>query len=313
MNRPILTEETQALLVALLKHTFGSNVKMIKVQIGNHRVDYFVLLLSLRSPSVEIVVKLAGPQAPYYYPFDRSAYLNNLVASHTSITMPQIVGVDVSYREWPWRYLIKTYIPGQEWAKVRSQLMSDELTHAYQQLGNAVAQLHSIDFTAFGEITENGAVISASDYATALIARASQTIRSKHLSTLFLAFLETKRELFSNVHRACLCHEDLHGYNIIFQQVQSHWQLATILDFDKAWAGHQEIDLARMELWDGMTQADFWLDYKALRSVDELYLQRRPIYQLLWCLEYAVQSSGHLVDTQKLCKELGFPLVERFG
>jgi fructosamine-3-kinase len=104
----------------------------------------------------------------------------------------------------------------------------------------------------------------------------------------------------------------LHQYNILFHQVHGHWQLAAILDFDKAWAGHHEIDLARLDLWDGMTQTDFWQTYQRVLPIDPLYAQRRPVYQLLWCLEYADSTPKHLADTQRVCQELNIPLVTNF-
>ncbi|MEW6093889.1 MAG: fructosamine kinase family protein, partial [Chloroflexota bacterium] len=103
-----------------------------------------------------------------------------------------------------------------------------------------------------------------------------------------------------------------HKHNILFQRQQGQWRLATILDFDKAWAGHHETDLARLELWEGMTSKAFWRSYRAICPADPLYKQRRPIYQLLWCLEYARPTAKHLADTQRVCAELGLPGLERF-
>jgi len=35
------------------------------------------------------------------------------------------------------------------------------------------------------------------------------------------------------------------------------------------------------------------------------YEGRRPLYQLLWCLEYADASAQHAADTVRVCAELG--------
>jgi fructosamine-3-kinase len=84
------------------------------------------------------------------------------------------------------------------------------------------------------------------------------------------------------------------------------------LDFDKAWAGHHEIDLAKMALWDGMTGTGFWERYTEVMNMDALYPQRQPFYQLWWCLEYAANTPKHLADTRQLCKLLGLPAIEKF-
>jgi hypothetical protein len=58
---------------------------------------------------------------------------HRLVAACTSIPMPEIRAVNTSYQTWPWRYLRRTHIPGQEWAVVRRQMSPLELRTAYRK------------------------------------------------------------------------------------------------------------------------------------------------------------------------------------
>lgn len=303
----------QAQLLQLLQEALGAEVKLLRYRIANQHHDYLVLLAQLRSPSIEVMVKLAGPQAPIACPFERTAALHRLVARRTDIPMPEVLDVDVSYRAWPWRYFIKRHGPGREWAKVRRQMSRQPLSDAYRQIGKAVAQLHSIHFPAFGELALDGSVQGNAPYFTALGERAERFIHSARLRDLFLSVLDKHAGLFSNVRDASLCHEDLHGHNILFHYQDGRWRLATVLDFDKAWAGHHESDLARLDLWQDMTSTEFWSTYEALCPIEPLYKQRRPIYQLLWCLEYAQPTAKHLADTQRLCTELGLKRIEDFG
>lgn len=299
-------------LLQLLQQTFGSAVELGDHQVAKQYPDYLVLLIRLRQPSLQIVVKLAGPEAPRASAFDRTAMLHRLVAAHTSIPMPEILAVDVSCRDWPWRYLIRTYIPGQEWAAARQKMSGKERSDAYRQVGEAVAQLHAIRFHAFGQLAADGGVEGTGAYLPALRAHAEGCIESPRLRDLFFSALGSRRHLFRDVRDAALCHEDLHQHNILFQAVQGRWHLATILDFDKAWAGHHETDLARLDLWTGMTSREFWEAYQAISPVDPLYRERRPIYQLLWCLECAWPTPGHVADTRRVCQELGLPRFEGF-
>lgn len=168
MQEDILERESRALLLQLLQEHFGSQVELVNTTIANRLLDYTVLLATLRHPSLAVVIKLAGPQAPYLSSFDRTALLHRLVAAHTTISMPEVLAVDVSYQKWPWRYLITTCLPGQEWANVRGQLSQQELHYAYQQIGQAVAQLHTISFPRFGEVAPDAAVPSQETYLSAL-------------------------------------------------------------------------------------------------------------------------------------------------
>jgi aminoglycoside phosphotransferase (APT) family kinase protein len=300
------------LLWQLLRQALGAKVELVDCQVANRRHDYLVLLIQLRSPALQVVVKLAGPEAPMAASFDRTATLHRLVAAQTSIPMAEILAVDISCRNWPWRYLVETHVPGLEWAVVRRQVSGEELSSAYRQMGEAVAQLHTIRFPAFGELAADGSVPGDGACLAALRAHAAGCIKDARLRALFLSALERRRHLFLDVREAALCHEDLHQHNILFQARQGRWRLATILDFDKAWAGHRETDLARLDLWTGMTSSEFWEAYEATCPVEPLYGERRPIYQLLWCLECAWPTPAHIADTRRVCDELGLPPFEGF-
>jgi aminoglycoside phosphotransferase (APT) family kinase protein len=301
-----------SLLFELLRQTFGSRVELTDYKIGNRHQDYLVLLGQLCQPSMQVVIKLAGPNAPILCPFDRTAMFHRLVADKTTITMPQVFAVDVSYKKVPWRYFIKEHIAGQEWAQVREHMNNEELSDGYRQIGNAVAQLHSIHFPGFGEVGVDESVQGSDNCLTAIAKRARTLIQSPRLLELFLETLDQQSKLFADVRDASLCHEDLHQHNILFRQDQGCWQLATILDFDKAWAGNHESDLARLEFWRGMMSQGFWAAYLAICRVDSLYQQRRLVYQFLWCLEYARPTVEHLADTRRLCEELGIEPIEHF-
>jgi fructosamine-3-kinase len=191
-------------------------------------------------------------------------------------------------------------------------MAGEALADAYRQMGEAVAQLHTIHFPAFGPLSADGRVHGESTYLDALKAHAEGCIEEPRWRDLFFSALERRRDLFLDLGDAALCHEDLHQHNILFQARQGRWHLATILDFDKAWAGHHETDLARLELWTGMTSREFWEAYRALHPIDPLYRERRPIYQLLWCLECAWPTPEHVADTRRVCDELGLPGFEGF-
>jgi len=165
---PIGASVLQGQLLQLLRQTLGSKVELVGYEIGNRRHDYLVLLARLSHPSIKVVIKLAGPKAPIECPFDRTVTLHHLVMAQTTIPMPEVLAADVSYQTWPWRYFIKRHIPGQEWAGIRQQMNERELSAAYQQIGDAVAQLHTIHFPAFGELAVDGSVRRGTPYITAL-------------------------------------------------------------------------------------------------------------------------------------------------
>lgn len=300
-------------IIPLLQMTIGTQAGLVTCRVVNRQQDYCVLMAELSHPSMEVVIKLAGPEAQMASQFERTAAIYKLVSEATGISMPEIVAVDESLSRWPWRYLVCRSVPGTEWVYLRDQLDSGELAEGYRQIGEAVGQLHGIAFPAFGEIDASGLVANKGlDYLSALRGHAKNIIRSPRLQEVFFGVLEQHAGWFEGVVDSRLCHEDLHGYNILFSRQAGKWRLATILDFEKNWAGHVETDLARLALWRGMTSADFWAAYQSLQPIDRNFEQRRPVYQLLWCLEYACPTQQHLADTRGVCQELGIRAVESF-
>ena len=302
--------EPQETIEALFRDVFGSQARLAGVTIAKQDLDYQVLTIQLDHPHLEVMVKLAGPRAALSCPFERTAALLQRVAATTTVPVVSVIAADTSYRDWPWRYCIYERAPGLPWGELREQLTPAEQTDARRQLGHAVAQLHSVRFEAFGELTDEAQVQPAAQrmgVLAALKARAALRITAAPLRDTFLAALERYVDWFSDVTEARLTHEDLHGWNVLFAQRGDRWQLTGIVDFDKAWAGHAESDLARLEFWDGMADAAFWESYTALQPVEPQFAQRRLIYQLFWCLEVAWATPRHLADTRRVFAELGLP------
>ena len=218
MSDDSMERDTRALLVQLLHEQLGSQVELVDTSIAHRREDYVVLL-----------------------------------ATHTTIPIGEVLAVDVSYRAWPWRYIINTYLPGQAWTVVRSRMNLQELHHAYQQIGEAVAQSHTISFPHFGEVNSSETAPPEVEYLSVLTQRAYERIVSPRLTTLFLHVVDDHLDLFSDICKATLCHGDLHGNNLLFHRVLGRWQLSAILDFDKTRGGPPGIGFSSLGLvdWDG--------------------------------------------------------------
>lgn len=304
---PTKIESLWKQLPLLLRHTFGPQVELLDFKVDLQRADYLVISALLDNPALPVIVKLAGPKATHYQPFERAAALNQLVKNKTGIPMPEVLALDTSLSRWPWRYLIKTYIPGRVWSVARAAMSEEERANAYRQIGAAVAQLHSVTFPAFGELGEDGNLVEKLEFVPALKRRAQRAIRNPGLRDLFLTIIEAHQHLFAGVQRPSLCHEDLNQHNILFHHQNGHWRLATILDFDRSWSGHGELDLARLECWSGMTHPAFWESYRQSHSLNGEYHYRRQIYQLLWCFEGADAEEQRPLQSRQFCADLELP------
>src|SRR5436190_15754858 len=104
--------EDEALLAELARRTLGAKAKFAGYRALKHQLDYVVLVARCLRPSMWVTIKLAGPRAALPCPFDRTAALLHMVRAETDVPVPEVLAADVSYKEWPWRYMIKTYVPG---------------------------------------------------------------------------------------------------------------------------------------------------------------------------------------------------------
>lgn len=91
----------------------------------------------------------------------------------------------------------------------------------------------------------------------------------------------------------------------MFRRHGERWELAAILDWDKAWAGPAESDCARVAFWDDMTGPGLWSAYPEGEPRTPEQRVRAMVYQLLWCLEYDDASPRHAADTAALGRRLG--------
>lgn len=309
----VLTPEGLSTLSSLLRHVFGSDATLDRYTIAGRRDDYAVLLARLRNPDFDVVIKLAGPRAPIACPFEQTAWVHRLVRAQTTLPVANVIAADTSYSRVPWRYMIKEYVEGTEWAGLHSRLNDTQARDVYAQVAHAAAELHGIRFARFGDVPAPDVTWQTEHFVEALAERARRRIMSKSSLELFLKVLERRADLFSELSEPCLCHEDLHQYNLIFRWIDDRWRLVNILDFDSAWAGCHESDLARLEIWNRSAAEDFMRSYKEVHPVARECPERRPVYQLLWCLEYASETPRHLADTARVCAELGIAEIVSFA
>jgi len=294
----------------IIQQHFGQRCQIREIRVLYKNRDYLVVDLTLSNPPQRVVIKLAGPKAQTASPFDRTFAINQQVRKQPEIPTYEALAFDMSYKIVPYRYLLMSYVTGYLWATVKNQVGPAEFQPVYPALGRAVAQLHTIQYGFFGEIGSQGDVVaSETDYSSALAKRATRRIPNPHHQELFLSLLQQNRELFNEVGPPRLTHEDLNPGNILLKNQNGKWQLAAIVDFDSAWAGGFESDLARLAFWRGMAGEGFFDAYQTINPVPANYPQRKRLLQLLWCLEFADPSEQHYQDTKKICETLGIAPV----
>jgi len=291
----------------VVRHVVGAQAAVRVNRWHVRRKNYVVASVQTQQPALQLIVKLEVPGERPNRHLDAMAAIARLVRSQTSVPTFDVVAVDTTRQQWPWEFLVVTELAGLTWMELYPRLQSAGRAAAQRQIGRAAGQLHSLRFESFGQIGPDGLVIDGTAVLPALRRRAQQRLTKPRHLAFMLDTLETHRDLLAGVLTPTLCHEDLNPNNLVFNIRDGQPELVGILDFESAWASTGESDLARLELWWMMAGTAIRQGYSEVADVATEYLMRRPLLQLLWCLEYAEQHASveHQALTNGVCTELG--------
>ncbi len=266
--------------------------------------DYWIV--SVGTADDRLIVKLVASTA--VPSFEAARAKHDLIRHAADIPMSEMIAADDSASHVPFRYSIQTRLSGEEWFTRRGRLDETDRERALANLGDVVGRLHEPKLPAFGTLP--GA--SERHCLAALTTHSRKIIRDERLGARFTELLIRNAELWASAIQPSITHDDLHGFNVLFHPHRP-MDVSGILDFDKAWSGPAESDLARMELWHGMSGPSFLAAYR--ERIPELpgYAERRPFYQLLWCLEFAQNTPDHLETTNTLLTRLELPTLQSFS
>lgn len=298
---------------ALAHAVFGPKCRVLAWHSLEQRDSHSVIFATLVFPARVVVLKLADGDSTRP-PFAREASIQQRVARETSVRVCEVLAVDDSCQRFPWRYLMMAHAPGMGWRDGLARMSPRARSSIFRQLGESTAALHTLDYPNFGEVDstlpQHGEG-NPNALASALIARARRRIANPAHADLFASVIEARTRDFDMSTRPRLTHEDLNPTNLLLVpgDTDDAWRISAMLDFGSAWAGCPESDLARLDLWRDMMGDGFREGYTATQSIADDYPTRRPIFQLLWCLEYARPTPQHSADTARVCAELGIPPV----
>jgi fructosamine-3-kinase len=318
---------------ALARAAFGAKCRLLAWHPVDSRDGDLVIFATLVFPARVVVIKLADPQSPRPS-LAREAAIQQRVARETRVPVCEVLAVDDSCQRFPWRYLMTAHAPGMDWRDGLTRMSPPARRDIFRQLGEAVAALHSLRYREFGEAeveahvpdltprpplpqergsqTHSAGRERSSSFLEALTARARRRIANPAHADLFANVLQARASDFADISEPRLTHEDLNPSNLLLVPGENEggdWRMAALLDFESAWAGCPESDIARLELWRDMMGDGFYAGYTTIRPIAEGYPARRPVYQLLWCLEYARATPAHHADTARVCAALGVPAV----
>ena len=288
---------------AVLAEVLGAGAEvpeLTSLQTTDHSA---VVSVRRRPPAPTLVLKLVRLAEQPATDLGRTAAVMARAAA-AGVRVPRVLAADGSGRSGGWQYLVQEHVDGTSWQAVRPRLGPGELRAAHAAVAAVVVALQTVRLGGYGEL--DPALTPAGDDLVAALRRRAR-LRTPPGAALDTAeaLLDRAAPLLAGSPAATLCHDDLHHHNVVFAPDRDGWRLAAVLDWDKAWAGPAEADLARLAFGDDRTGPGFWPAYRAAVPARDGEDERLPVHQLLWCLEHQAPTARHRADTARLCRRFG--------
>ena len=211
----------------------------------------------------------------------KEAFIHGLLL-RSGVLVPEIQGVsaagDCVAMEW---------IEGVRLRDV-AEAPDEDLSRAWAEAGEALRRAHALrPFGMAGVIT--GTRLDPfekpwAEFHADLIRRHARTLRTldriddRQLARIDAAALTASRTLTDD-HPVSLLHNDPHGSNVLVRKDDDRWRLAAWIDWEYAWMGDTEWDLARFEIFTraqiGAVNDAFWRGYGGVPDP-----RKFPLYEL---------------------------------
>ena len=192
---------------------------------------------------------------PFWPEFEFERRLIEVLSDGDSVPVPRIVASGSISDRRDWDYLLLEYSHGRTLEEIRPQLQRSELLGIAGRIGRLVRQLHLTDVRQFesidaGEDWESLVRRRAHEAPTELVDR---RIVAPALGPLLTQFLEAAVADAHSQPRVVV-HGDLESDHILFDRVDGHWEVASVIDFGDAKIG--VADYEWMPLWFGLFHRD---------------------------------------------------------
>jgi len=240
------------------------------------------------------------------YRFEKVGKLFEQFATNPKIPSPQMVRVETNEEPIGYRYIIMTFVEGQNLWSIWNNLTQDDIKPIVKELAGIVREIHTVKFDFWGDIEDCDASTRYSNY---------KEMRLSYFEELTQAILERKifpdelvkkaKDCFINnfektTHpkKASLIHNDIHQGNIIVKKdVKCIYKIQAILDWEWACADYSLEDIVYIEsaiLLNQETKKIFFKEYfqDGRDSLIDFVIDI-TLFQIMWIFDDVVHGFTH--------------------
>lgn len=268
------------------KHHLGNIQQVVYSQSGmvNPCVfvnDAFVIRFNVRDPEI---------------PKFRREKMAMELLKERGILVPEVIALDEDRDASPYDFLICRKVEGDELYRVWKAQNKTTQQQLCCEMGEILAQIHSIQLPKFGEILPNGEGLQFEKWSDCVLHKLQEAIEGVKSFGLFedeiyqkvRQIFEYQIEVLDTVQQAVLVHNDYHLGNMIVHR--SH--ISSILDFEWCFAGDAEFDFREPVTFEGTVQ-NILPYYQQKRPLSVEFEQKNYLYRLLLYLQLCDLSNRH--------------------
>lgn len=266
-----------------------------------------------------IVLRAAPTNRRVLFDFERSMMsaeplFYGLLQEH-GIPTSNVVTYDNSRQIINREYIIFNYIPSVPMND--PQVPQAAKPGLYRQLGEIVARLHTIKHKQFGWLRPNGALPMFASWSAFLQRFAAEIADRLAAHGLFddgdlRQFLDVfdQQAIFDQITEPRMVHADLWEGNVLVSEHDGQWQVAALIDIDKAIFGDSELEFA----FPTLLNDDFLQGYGRRPPASPAAQFRQNAYRLLYSFMYTYIWHAQFDDMEKVqaAKRDGLAALELF-
>lgn len=163
--------------------------------------------------------------------------------------------------------MFQTFIEGEQWAQIKSELATEERKALWRQLGAITKKIHGVKGEVFGN-PFNGASFSSwsntiIDWFTNLISNLESVQQATSDLKSVLNLVKNQRHILDEITQPSLLHGDLWLVNILVNRGEAEPEITGIIDNDRASLGDPMADwtIFILERNSDAEEASFWETY----------------------------------------------------
>jgi aminoglycoside phosphotransferase (APT) family kinase protein len=260
MNSGLHCTISSEMLHHLVEINFGSDSKVKEfslLQGGLFNTTYRIQLE--RASYTDVILRLAperletlsGSGSDPLFSFERTMMAAEPVVyeyyRNAGIPAPNIIACDDSGSIIPRTYMFMEFIPSKQLD--HSSILETDKERLYQQLGAYTAIMHQIEGASFGWPQGDGTIRGSDQWSEVLHAFAEETAlkaaQAEYMPGVgeeIAAIFMKNKDLFDQVTRPVLVHNDLWEANVLVHEKQGELNIAAIIDGDRSMFADREFE-----------------------------------------------------------------------